>query len=509
MICFGWRRPEYFSELNGRVFFDTLYRMFFRKSYLLDITKKFPHQKVAVFGDIMLDEYLYGTVSRISPEAPVPILRVDKKEYFLGGAANVANNISSLGGKVHLFGLVGDDQKNNVIKTMLEERTISYTLYDYLKETIQKTRIIASNQQIVRVDTEEHKSVDLDIEKNVLSEIAKIAPSIIVVSDYAKGFISAGLLSALKEFGKEHRIKIIIDPKPMHKSYYSEVYLITPNTQEAMEMSGVQIIEEAGTRLKKELSSHILITRGKDGMSLFEKGINKAVHFPTQAREVYDITGAGDTVVAALSLAISSGASLKDAAILANHVAGLVVEKIGTASVLISELEDILETENRKIRNFDQIKKIVGEEKEKGRKIVWTNGCFDLLHGGHVKYLEQARKFGDVLVVGLNSDESVKRIKGPERPILKQEERAEILSALEFIDYILIFDEENVSYHLKQIKPDVYVKGGDYDIKRINQEEKQALSEYQAVIKFIPLVKGHSSSEIIRKIKKGNTEDSS
>jgi len=480
----------------------------FEKSHLLDITKKFPHQKVAVFGDVMLDEYLYGTVSRISPEAPVPILRVDKKEYFLGGAANVANNISSLGGKVHLFGLVGDDQKNNIIKQMLEEKAISFILYDYLKETIQKTRIIASNQQIVRVDSEEQKPIHPDIEKNVLSEIAKIAPSIIVVSDYAKGFISAGLLSALKEFGRKRGIKIIIDPKPMHKNYYSEVYLITPNTNEAMEMSGAQTIEEAGTRLKKELSSNILIKRGKDGMSLFEKGINKALHFPTQAREVYDITGAGDTVAAALSLAISSGATLKDATILANHVAGLVVEKVGTASVSIRELEDILETENKKIRNLDQIEKIVEKEKETGRKIVWTNGCFDLLHGGHVKYLEQARKFGDVLIVGLNSDESVRRLKGPERPILKQEERAEILSALEFVDYILIFDEENVSYHLKQIRPDVYVKGGDYDIKRINQEEKKALSEYQAVIKFIPFIKGHSSSDIIRKIKKGNTENS-
>ncbi|MDH5744924.1 MAG: D-glycero-beta-D-manno-heptose 1-phosphate adenylyltransferase, partial [Candidatus Aminicenantes bacterium] len=195
--------------------------------------------------------------------------------------------------------------------------------------------------------------------------------------------------------------------------------------------------------------------------------------------------------------------------ILANHVAGLVVEKIGTASVLISELEDILETENRKIRNLDKIKKIVGEEKEKGRKIVWTNGCFDLLHGGHVRYLEQARQFGDVLIVGLNSDESVKRLKGSERPILKQKERAEILSALEFVDYILIFNEENVSYYLKQIKPDVYVKGGDYDIKRINQEEKKALLDYKATIKFIPFVKGYSSSDIIRKIKKGNTVNSS
>jgi len=480
-----------------------------KKSHLLDITKRFPDQTVAVFGDVMLDEYLYGTVSRISPEAPVPILRVDKKEYFLGGAANVANNISSLGGKAHLFGLLGDDHKNRIIKKMLEERAISYTLYDHLKETIQKTRIIASNQQIVRVDSEEEISIHSDIEKSVLSEMGKIAPSIIVVSDYAKGFISAGLLAAIKEFAEERRIKIIIDPKPIHKNCYSGIFLITPNTNEAMEMSGARTIEEAGTRLKKELSSHILITRGKDGMSLFEKGINKALHFPTQAREVYDITGAGDTVAAALSLAISSGASLKDAAILANHVAGLVVEKIGTASVLISELEDILETENRKIRNLDKIKKIVGEEKEKGRKIVWTNGCFDLLHGGHVRYLEQARQFGDVLIVGLNSDESVKRLKGSERPILKQEERAEILSALEFVDYILIFNEENVSYYLKQIKPDVYVKGGDYDIKRINQEEKKALLDYQATIKFIPFVKGYSSSDIIRKIKKGNTVNSS
>jgi D-beta-D-heptose 7-phosphate kinase/D-beta-D-heptose 1-phosphate adenosyltransferase len=473
-----------------------------RKSHLPAILKKFPYQKVAVFGDVMLDEYLYGTVSRISPEAPVPILRVEKKEYFLGGAANVANNISSLGGKAHLFGLLGDDHKSGMIKRMLGEKGISHTLYDRLKETIQKTRIIASNQQIVRVDSEEANPIYKDIEKNVRSEMAHINPSIIVVSDYAKGFVTEGLLSLLKDFAAQSGIKLIIDPKPNHKHFYSGAYLITPNTSEAIEMSGVYSIEEAGKKLRDELSSHILITKGKDGMSLFEEGNDKVLHFPTQAREVYDITGAGDTVAAALSLALSAGASLEDATILANHVAGLVVEKIGTACVLRSELEDILESENKKIRNLAQIKGIVQDYKQKGKKIVWTNGCFDLLHGGHVKYLEKARKFGDVLIVGLNSDESVRRLKGPERPILKQEERAEILSALIFVDYILIFNEENVSQHLMQIRPDVYVKGGDYDIKRIDQAEKRVLLKYQATIKFIPFIKGYASSDIMEKIKR-------
>jgi D-beta-D-heptose 7-phosphate kinase/D-beta-D-heptose 1-phosphate adenosyltransferase len=473
-----------------------------RKSHLLAIIKKFPHQKVAVFGDIMLDEYLYGTVSRISPEAPVPILRVEKKEYFLGGAANVAHNISSLGGKAHLFGLLGDDHKSKTIIRMLDEKGISHTLYDRLKETIQKTRIIASNQQIVRVDSEEAVALSMDIEKNIRSEIAHISPSIIVVSDYAKGFITVGLLSLLKDYTAQNGIKLIIDPKPGHKHFYPGAFLITPNTSEAFEMSGVYSIEEAGKKLKDELSSHILITKGKDGMSLFEKGNDKVLHFPTRAREVYDITGAGDTVAAALSLALSTGATLKDATILANHVAGLVVEKIGTACVSKSELEDILESENKKIRNLAQIKEIVQDYKQKGKKIVWTNGCFDLLHGGHVKYLEKARQFGDVLIVGLNSDESVRRLKGSERPILKQEERAEILSALEFVDYILIFSEENVSRHLKQIKPEVYVKGGDYDIERIDQEEKKVLLEYRATIQFIPFIKGYASSDIVKKIKR-------
>jgi D-beta-D-heptose 7-phosphate kinase/D-beta-D-heptose 1-phosphate adenosyltransferase len=479
-----------------------------RKSRLLAIIKKFPQQKVAIFGDVMLDEYIYGTVSRISPEAPVPVLRVEKKEYFLGGAANVATNISSLGGKAHLFGMLGDDHKGKMIKRMLEEIGISYTLYDHLKETIQKTRIIASNQQIVRVDSGETDPIGLDIEKNVRSEISRIMPSIIVVSDYAKGFITAELLSLLKEFAGESGIKLIIDPKPDHKNFYSGAYLITPNTDEAIGMSGVHSIEEAGDKLKNELSSHILITRGKEGMSLFEEGNDKILQFPTQAREVYDITGAGDTVAAALSLAISSGASLMDASILANHVAGLAVEKIGTSSVLRSELESILESENKKIRNLAQIRRIVQDYRQRGKKIVWTNGCFDLLHGGHMKYLEKARQFGDVLIVGLNSDGSVRRLKGPERPILRQGERAEILSALECVDHILIFNEENVSQHLEQIKPDVYVKGGDYDIKGIDQEEKKVLLEYQATIKFIPFIKGYSSSDIIEKIKKKNLEKS-
>ncbi len=479
-----------------------------RKSRLLAIIKKFPQQRVAVFGDVMLDEYLYGTVSRISPEAPVPILRVEKKEYFLGGAANVANNISSLGGKAHLFGLLGDDHKGRMIKRMLEEIGITHTLFDHLKETMEKTRIIASNQQIVRVDSGETDPTGQDIEKNVRSEISRINPSIIVVSDYAKGFITAELLSLLKKFAGESGIKLIVDPKPNHKNFYSGAYLITPNADEAIGMSGVHSIEEAGEKLKHELSSHILITRGKDGMSLFEEGNDKILHFPTQAREVYDITGAGDTVAAALSLAISSGASLMDATILANHVAGLAVERIGTSSVLRSEVENILESENKKIRNLAQIKRIVQDYRQRGKKIVWTNGCFDLLHGGHMKYLEKAKRFGDILIVGLNSDASVRRLKGPERPILRQGERAEILSALECVDHILIFNEENVSQYLEQIRPDVYVKGGDYDIKRIDQEEKKVLLKYHAAIKFIPFIKGYSSSEIIKKIKTESKEKS-
>lgn len=479
-----------------------------RKSRLLGIIKKFPQQKVAVFGDVMLDEYLYGTVSRISPEAPVPILKAEKKEYFLGGAANVAHNISSLGGNAHLFGLVGNDHKGRVIKRMLEEIGITYTLYDPLKETMQKTRIIASNQQIVRVDSGETDPPALDIEKVVRSEVSRLTPSIIVVSDYAKGFITAELLTLLKEYAEKSGIKLIIDPKPNHKNFYSGAYLITPNEDEAIGMSGVPTIEEAGERLKHELSSHILITRGKDGMSLFEEGSDKRLHFPTQAREVYDITGAGDTVAAAFSLAISSGASLMDATILANHVAGLAVEKIGTSFVLRSELENILESENKKIRNLAQIKKIVQDYRQRGKKIVWTNGCFDLLHGGHMKYLEKARRFGDVLIVGLNSDASVRRLKGPERPILKQGERAEILSALECVDHILIFNEGNVAQHLRQIRPDVYVKGGDYDIERIDQEEKKILLEYHTTINFIPFIKGYSSSDIMKKFKKENKEKS-
>jgi D-beta-D-heptose 7-phosphate kinase/D-beta-D-heptose 1-phosphate adenosyltransferase len=475
-----------------------------KKLQLLATIKNFPRQKVAVLGDVMLDEYLYGTVSRISPEAPVPILRVERKEYYLGGAANVASNISSLGGQAHLVGLSGNDHKSSLIKRMLEEKGIPYTLYEHLKETIQKTRIIASNQQIVRVDSEEALSIGPDIEEKVRSKMGGISPSIIVVSDYAKGFITQGLLTLLKEYARESGIRLIIDPKPSHKNFYSGAYLITPNSDEAVQMTGIHSIEEAGTKLKEEMSSHILITKGRDGMSLFEQDNDKVLHFPTQAREVYDITGAGDTVAAALSLAISSGASLKDATILANQVAGLAVEKIGTASVLRSEVEGVLETENKKIGNLAQIKRIVQDRRQRGKKIVWTNGCFDLLHGGHVKYLEMAKQFGDVLIVGLNSDESVSRLKGPERPILKQGERAEILSALESVDYILIFNEENVSEHLKEIRPDVYVKGGDYDIKRIDQEEKKVLLEYQAAIEFIPFIKGYSSSEIIRKIRKGN-----
>ncbi|MEK6820701.1 MAG: PfkB family carbohydrate kinase, partial [Nanoarchaeota archaeon] len=300
----------------------------------MDIKKildNFSKIKVAVIGDVMLDRYVIGPVHRLSPEAPVPLVKQEKDFFTLGGAANTAANIESLGGKVFLFGYVAEDAEAEALREELNAKRIQHKLFSCLDCTTLKTRIIGDKQQIVRIDREVEAKASSMLEERLLEEVFSINPDILVASDYGKGVLSTYLFSSLKERAKKRGIRIIVDPRPQNKDNYREVYLVTPNLKEAEDMTGLKEPEEIGRRLQKELGSNVLLTRGPEGMSLFEG--DKIVNIPTFAIEVYDVTGAGDTVVAVSALSIASGVSLEEAAILANHAAGIVVSRIGTATV--------------------------------------------------------------------------------------------------------------------------------------------------------------------------------
>ncbi|MBU0760091.1 MAG: bifunctional heptose 7-phosphate kinase/heptose 1-phosphate adenyltransferase [Nanoarchaeota archaeon] len=457
------------------------------------ILSNFRGTKIVIIGDVMLDRYLQGNVSRINPEAPVPIVSLENEFNELGGAANVASNVVSLGGRVSLFGFVGKDKNAEIVKELLKEKGIAYFL-DENQVTTQKTRIIGGEQQLLRCDKEEtsEKSFSETTKEKMINEIREA--KIILISDYAKGAVNYGLIKTLSAF----KNKIIVDPKPKNKELYKGVFLISPNEKEAKEMALCSDLKKSGEILRENLETNVLVTRGKEGMSLFS---DQYLEIPTYARAVYDVTGAGDSAIAALALAVAAGARLSEAAIIANHAAGIAVEKTGTYSVSLKELTDKAISGEKKILDFNRLKSEVTDLKRKGKKLVWANGCFDLLHIGHLHYLKEAKKLGDVLIVGINSDDSVRKIKGEGRPIQTENERAEILSSLEFVDNIIVFPELTVEKYLAEFQPDIFVKGGDYSLDSIDQEERKIIENFRGQIKFIPPVEGKSSSSIIEKIK--------
>ena len=461
---------------------------------ILNILNKFREKNILIVGDIMLDTYFKGEVTRINVEAPVPIVKVEQEFHSLGGAGNVASNVVSLGGKATLFSFIGRDHQAEILRKLLDENKIENFLQEDEK-TIQKIRIIGNNQQLARMDFEKiYDKIFRDEIKFKLKKIAKEA-DLIIISDYNKGAITPDLINFLSDYKR----KIIVDPKPKNKSLYKNVLLIKTNEKEIFEMTYLYNLDSAGKKLKEELQTNVLVTRGKDGMALFSE---KIINIPTYAKEVFDVTGAGDTTIAALALSIASGASLNEAAIIANHAAGIKVKKAGTYAVNLSELISKFIREESKVLNLEELQGAILDLKKKGKEIVWTNGCFDLLHIGHTRYLKEAKKLGDVLIVGINSDDSVRRLKGPTRPIQTEKERAEILSSLEFIDYVIIFPETTVEKYLYALKPEIYVKGGDYTSSHLEGHiEGKAVKEYGGEIKVIPLVEGKSTTHLVEKAK--------
>lgn len=464
-----------------------------------------------VIGDLMLDEYLWGRAERISPEAPVQIVDVLREELRLGGAGNVVHNLAALGAQVSVCSVVGDDQNG---RELLEQFThqqidIQSVFQDPDRRTSRKTRVIAANQQIVRIDRESRDVLPAVVEQQLTDWIFAHAGeyNVIVLSDYNKGVLTPAVIAAVISVADATGIPVLVDPKGTDYSRYAGATLLTPNRKEAEAASGVTITdlatlaEAAGVIMNATGLQYLLITRSEEGMSLFAKG-GDIVHIPTVAREVFDVSGAGDTVLAAVALGIASGFSMAESARLANVAAGIAVGKLGTSIVTPQEIIDAVSHAHKdshaKIKSLDALYPLIEAEKKRGKRVVFTNGCFDLLHAGHVKYLQKARNLGDLLVLGLNSDASVRRLKGPRRPLIDQDERSHLLAALDCVDYVTIFEEDTPLELIAVLKPFILAKGGDYSLDGVVGRE--IVESYGGRVELITFVDGKSTTHIIEKI---------
>lgn len=460
---------------------------------------------IVVFGDVMLDRYVSGSVDRVSPEAPVPVLKPIKEEIRLGGAANVALNLSSLGSKVSLIGISGKDSFSAQIFKLLKENNIKSELVKSSLPTITKLRLLSSKQQLLRVDNEEEFTKDdwSSVKRRFDKSISLKSNNLLIISDYGKGTLQ-DIPSVIRK-AKKLKKTVLVDPKGDNFSKYKGADVITPNFSEFIgEVGPVKNEREITTKAKLLIKSlnlgALLVTRGSEGMTLFNKEKGKVVRsdFPTQAQEVFDVSGAGDTVIASVAAALSTGLDMTSAVKLANVAAGIVVGKSGTATASISEIEPHFTGEDL-VFSLKEAKKHSVMLRKNGKKVVFTNGCFDILHAGHVHYLEQAKELGDELVVGLNSDSSVKTLKGPSRPINNLEQRVKVLSSLKCVDRIVSFADETPIKLIKEIKPDVLVKGGDYKVKDVVGHKE--IKSWGGEVKIIPLVPGLSTTNIIKKLK--------
>ncbi|MBD3810435.1 MAG: D-glycero-beta-D-manno-heptose-7-phosphate kinase [Sulfuricurvum sp.] len=469
------------------------------------------HPHILVIGDLMIDHYLWGGCERISPEAPVQVVDIACETTVLGGAGNVINNLVALGAKVSVCGVIGDDENGQELLSMLSSVGASSQglILQHGRKTSKKSRVIASNQQILRYDRESKDAIDKTSERAIVSYVIDMIDTcdIVILSDYGKGVITdavaSGVIAAAKAGGK----KVLVDPKGKDYRKYRGAYLLTPNKKEASEATGIVIsddisLQKALVSLKEMCALECsMITLSEDGIAIYDNTMRR---FPTVAKEVYDVTGAGDTVIASLSFALSGGLSIDDAAPFANHAAAVVVGKIGSATATLSEIEEYESSLHQSssemhIKTKEEIYLLSSRLKKEGKRVVFTNGCFDILHVGHVKYLQEAKSYGDVLIVGLNSDSSVRKLKGPSRPVNTEVDRAYILAALEAVDYVVLFSEETPYDLIKNISPDILVKGGDYEGKEV------VGAEFAGELRLVQFVDGKSTTATIARIHGGTT----
>lgn len=465
----------------------------------------FSKARVLVFGDVMLDRYWKGDTSRISPEAPVPVVHIKAHDNRLGGAANVALNIHELGTQVKLFGLCGTDEAGDTLSQLLQHHQITAELLKVPGfNTVTKLRVLSMNQQLIRLDFEQHFD---HVNKQALIQacIEDFSQAqALVLSDYGKG--GAHNLQELIQAAKKAKLPVLVDPKTNDISVYQGADLITPNFKEFIAMVGEcpteQSIAEKGLALIEKFNIRaILVTRGAQGMTLIQQD-TPPFHLAANAREVFDVTGAGDTVIAVAAAAIAAQLPLTQAISLANTAAGIVVGKVGTASVNVPELAAALDQDHQPVTGVISEDKLIEEllhAKAKGERIVMTNGCFDILHSGHVMYLEQAKRLGDRLIVAVNSDESVKRLKGQKRPINNLDRRMAVLAGLKSVDWVVSFTEETPQRLIAHLLPDVLVKGGDWQIHQIAGAEE--VLTHGGKVEILGFEEGISTTTIIEKMK--------
>lgn len=464
----------------------------------------FSRAGVLVVGDVMLDRYWHGPTSRISPEAPVPVVKVEQVEDRPGGAANVAMNIAALGAQSRLVGLTGVDEAASVLSASLSNVNVQC---DFVAlpghPTITKLRVLSRSQQLLRLDFEEgFAGVDAE---PMHQRIRQALPGLgaLVLSDYAKGALES--VSTMITLAREAGVPVLIDPKGSDFSRYHGATLLTPNFSEFEAVVGKcktdeEIAERGHALIKQHDLAALLVTRSEHGMTLLQPG-KAPFHLPTQAQEVFDVTGAGDTVIGVLAAALAAGNSLEESCFLANAAAGVVVGKLGTSTVSPVELENAIRARPESgfgVMNEAQLKAEVAKARQRGEKVVMTNGVFDILHAGHVSYLANARKLGDRLIVAVNSDVSTRRLKGETRPVNPQENRMIVLGALEAVDWVVSFEEDTPQRLIAEILPDLLVKGGDYQPEDIaGSKEVWANGGDVRVLNFED---GISTSNIIKTI---------
>ena len=478
---------------------------------LLNTVKRFGNSNnhALVIGDVMLDRYLHGSVGRISPEAPVPIVLLNNQNERAGGAANVAANLALLGINTHLIGCVGNDNEAKILSQLIADAGITqHLLVSKTRPTIAKTRVVSGHQQMLRLDQESSAifttEENTDLQANIHAALSA-SPQIVILSDYAKGLLSEAVCQAIIMQCKAQNIPVLVDPKGSNYTKYMGATALTPNKKETAEacnttVNAVDLIAHASA-LKNSIQLQFLaVTRGEEGITLIDEAIHQIA---ATAKQVFDVSGAGDTVIATLAAGLMHQLLPLEALQLANLAAGVVVAKVGTVPITQADLMDALQAEQgsvqvHKICNLAELSVKITAWKQQNQKIVFTNGCFDLLHAGHVTYLEAAKKRGDKLILGLNTDKSVRAIKGPTRPVVQEQDRARVLAALESVDAVILFDEDTPIHLINAIKPNIIAKGSDYSADQVVGGIE--VQSWGGEIALIDLVEGRSTSKIIQKM---------
>ncbi len=463
---------------------------------------------VLVVGDAMLDHFVHGEVRRISPEAPIPVFNVGRVEVVPGGAGNVARNIAALGARAILIAVVGDDAEGATLVDLVghDDRIVPRLVVATGRPTTLKTRYVAGTQQVLRVDREMTSPIAPEIEDHVFARAkeALAEADIVVLSDYAKGMLAPGLIARLIDLARSVGKPVLVDPKGYDVARYAGATVLTPNRAELAEATGRavdgdgEIVEAARVVLERARCAAVLVTRGPDGMSLVPRE-GDPEHLPTQAREVFDVAGAGDTVIAAFAAALGAGLPMLDAARLANVAAGIVVGKAGTAVVHPEEISLALDAAaTSKLVGLATARDRVTLWRRRGARIAFTNGCFDLLHPGHISLLNQAKAAGDRLVVGLNADAGVARLKGPGRPVQSEVARAQVLASLTVVDLVVVFEEDTPIRLIEALRPEVLVKGADYRLDQVVGGD--LVARWGGRVVLVDLTPGYSTTETIKRL---------